>query len=246
MEISQIEGLQESLDLTWNPELNILLYSHNATTHKSKYQIIKKRSGSLKVLHPVTKVPEEVTIIPDTGYITQELNARDATNPFIVVFTYDIINKTIVLHQGAPGDIIPPYFDTSREVKIGQGVEVQQGSENVPPVVEPANFFKTRALTKAAGTYTDVIDFQYSVTNLTLTGNITINAPANITGDSLPTGKIIMLRVAASTTYAITWGSAFRASKTIGSPSVTSGDINAYSIWFDEISGKYLRDVITY
>jgi hypothetical protein len=164
MEISQVYGLQDSLDKIWSVKLTLNRYS--TTAHKSRFSVTKA-DGELYVKNPLTNKFDRVTLLDNGIWISQECNTRDVTNSFIVLVTYNVIDKVFKLYQGTAGSDDPPLYDSTKEVEVGSDIEPNQGGTETTP----APVTNVRKNMQATGTLT--IDWNYKQLNVTLTGNIT-------------------------------------------------------------------------
>jgi hypothetical protein len=185
----------------------------------------------------------------DNGVLPFTLNEKDTNYPFAVLVYYKYTTDTIHIEQGeaVSTDVTTPSLPADC-ITLGVHIEPKQGDVYTPPVVEPVNYFRWRALTKAAGTYSDIVDFSQSKVYLTLTGNITIANPSTyLYGDFLPDGKTLMLCVRGSA-YAITWGNNFVQTDNSLDFSSQTTKWNKVIITKNELSGKYeycITDTVT-
>lgn len=243
MELPQIKGAEMLVPGDFYP-IAPKVDRQKETANKTTIVVFKPYAISeLFYIHPVTK---EMGICEpiNTANVTYELNARDATYPFIVLVTYNYVNREIVVRQSLAAAVPVAPEKGAKELFLSSFTEQPIGTAQTEiPAIPSA--LKTRTLSKVAGTYTDVVDFQYISTFLTLTGNITVNDPAIITGDSLPTGKTIKVILPASA-YSITWGSNYIPARLGAVLSTTVGEINEILIWKNDATGKYMYNIIVY
>lgn len=239
MDLSQIKGAGNLLTADFYPRIPTV--DRESETANKTTIVVYKKDINLP-LYYVDHTTQELELCEpiNSGNVEYELNARDATNPFRVLVSYDYINHTIIVRQGTPAaDPELPAMGTG-EYFISAFTEQKQGDQQT--IVEPTpitNYFRVKQLTKAAGTYSDIVDFSYSKVYLTITGAITISNPdIDLTGDFLPDGKTLMLCLRGSANT-ITWGSNFVMTDNSLPLELATTKWNKIIITKNELTGKY-------
>jgi len=239
MELPQIKGAGVLIPGDFYP-IAPIVDRESETANKTTIVVFKPYAISeLFYVHPTTK---EMGICEpiNTANVTFELNARDATNPFIVLVTYDYVNHEVIVRQSAAAAEPVAPEKGANELFLSSFTEQPIGEEQteVPPA--PAvNYFRVKQLTKAAGSYNDIADFTYSKVYLTVTGAVTIGNPLYSGADiTIPDGKTLMLCLRGSA-HAISWGSNFVMTDNSLDLSTSTSKWNKIIITKNEVSGKY-------
>lgn len=271
IQASEIEGLEKyGSGQIWWPDIPTIqpVGSRPGITNNITTISISKQN-SLKTLE--FKAPLNITTIEGINlvkgkyYITEQLNdslpfeltEQNTNYPFATVVYYNFYKNAIQIEQGLANATVPiipaiPATDVANSIIIGVHIEPKAGDPTLPPIVpSQLNYFEVDNV-HVSSILDYTLDFKYSQINIYVTGSITLTIypPSYYSGQSIPYGKTIILRIhVLSGTPTISFdGASFKYSNSYTPISNNSSEVNVFTVshWANNGDTQYQLDNLVY